>query len=92
MLQQTALSYDFLGRYAEEKAVLDRMLAIEPTDAETKVTRAVVELDWKADTRPLHQLIDPNTRERSWLQFQSVADGWLTCALAERDPADAAML
>ena len=58
LLQQTAISYDFLRRYAEEEAILDRALAIEPNDAETKVSARVVELDWKADTRPLHQLID----------------------------------
>src|SRR5205823_12039341 len=58
ILQQTSLSYDHLRRYREEKIVFDRMLAIKPNDAETKVDRAFVELDWKADTRPLHQMID----------------------------------
>src|SRR5262245_23340409 len=58
VLQQTALSYDSLGRYAEAESVLDRMLAIKPNDAETKAMRASMELDWKADTQPLHQLID----------------------------------
>ena len=37
MLQQIAISYDLLRRYAEEKSVLDRVLAIEPNDVETKV-------------------------------------------------------
>ena len=41
LLQQTAFSYDDLRRYAEEEAVLDRALAIEPDDAETKVARAM---------------------------------------------------
>ena len=40
------------GAIAEEEAVLDRALAIEPNDVETKAARAVVEFDWKADTRP----------------------------------------
>ena len=31
----------------------DHALAIKPDDADTKVTRALLELDWKADTRPL---------------------------------------
>ena len=51
------------------------MLAIEPNDAETKVTRAFVELDWKADTRPLHQLMD-ELRAKDPGAIQSVAD-WL---------------
>ena len=88
VLQQTALSYYFLGRYADEAAVLDRMLAIRPNDTDTKVTRAFVELYWKADTRPLHQLMD-ELRAKGHGAIQSVAAGWLECALAERDPADA---
>ena len=36
----------------------DRALAVEPSDVETKAQRAFVELDSKADTRPLHQMID----------------------------------
>ena len=89
MLQQIALSYDFLRRYAEEESVLDRTLAIEPNDVETKVARAFVELYWKADTRPLHQLID-EIRAKDPGAIQSVADAWLMCALAERDAAAAA--
>ena len=89
VLQQTALSYYFLGRYADEAAVLDRMLAIRPDDAETKVTRAFVDLYWKADTRPLHQLMD-EIRAKDRDAIQSVASGWLECALAERDSAAAA--
>jgi serine/threonine protein kinase/tetratricopeptide (TPR) repeat protein len=87
-LQQIALSYEDLRRYAEEKSVLDRVLAIEPNDVETKVARAFVELDWKADTRPLHQLID-HLRATNLTSVRSIADSWLLCALAERDVAAA---
>jgi len=31
----------------------DHALAIKPDDADTKVARAFLELDWEADTRPL---------------------------------------
>ena len=89
VLQQTALSYYFLGRYADEAAVLDRMLSIRPDDVETRVTRAFVDLDWKADTRPLHQLMD-EIRAKDHGAIQSVASGWLECALAERDAGAAA--
>src|SRR6266516_1464092 len=51
-------SYAALLRYAEQKSKLDRILAIEPNDVPAKVGRAALELNWKADTRPLHQLID----------------------------------
>ena len=58
LLQQTALSYEALRRYRDEEAILDRLLAIQPNDVGRKATRAFVELDWKADTRPIHQFID----------------------------------
>ena len=57
-LQQIALSYRHLRRFAEEKSVLDRALAIEPNDLDTKLERAAVEFYWKADPRPLHQMVD----------------------------------
>jgi serine/threonine-protein kinase len=89
LLGQTFLSYDDLRSYADEEVILDRMLAIEPNDVQTKVARAWVQLNWKADTRPLHQLID-SIRATNTLAIPDIADVWLTCALAERDPAAAA--
>jgi serine/threonine-protein kinase len=89
LLQNTADTYQLLRRYAESATLLDRALAIEPDDVETKVRRAFLELDWKADTRPLHQTID-SIREKNPAAIQSVADGWFFCALAESDAAAAA--
>jgi serine/threonine-protein kinase len=83
-LQQIALSYEDLRRYAEEKLVLDRALAIEPNDAEMRVTRAFAEVHWKADTRSLHQTID-SIRATNPAAIPSIAGDWLNCALAERD-------
>ena len=57
-LQQIAISYQNLGRYAEAIAALDRALAIMPDNVETRTDRAEYYLFWKADTRPLHQTID----------------------------------
>jgi TolB-like protein/Flp pilus assembly protein TadD len=87
-LQQLALSYTVLRRYAEEASTLDRALSIKPDDAETKASRALVSLDWKADTRPLHQMID-EIRTKNPAVIKSVADVWFICALAERDGAAA---
>jgi tetratricopeptide (TPR) repeat protein len=89
ILQQTAVGYDFLHRYADENVIRDRMLAVQPNDTEAKVERAFVDLDWKADTQPFHQVIN-KIRSKYPAAIQSAADGWLTCALAERDPAAAA--
>jgi TolB-like protein/Tfp pilus assembly protein PilF len=84
MLQQIALSYHHLRRFAEEESVLDRALAIEPNDVDTKVARAFVEFHWKADSRPLHQVLD-SIKATNPAATQSIADGLLVCALAERD-------
>ena len=84
ILQQMALSYQNLRRYADVIAVLDRSLAIKPDDVETKVARALAELDWKADPRPLHQTID-SILKADPKAIETVADTWLTCALVERD-------
>jgi TolB-like protein/class 3 adenylate cyclase/Tfp pilus assembly protein PilF len=87
-LQQIAGSYQFLGRYAETIAALDRALAIMPDHVETRTTREEYYFYWKADTRPLRQMIDvilaqePNA-------IVSAADDWFSCALAERDSAAA---
>jgi len=83
-LQQIALSYGVLRRYAEEKSVLDRALAIEPNDVSTKVALAAVQFHWKADTRALHQTIDSIEGARAGA-LSSAADEGLSCALAERD-------
>jgi serine/threonine protein kinase/Tfp pilus assembly protein PilF len=89
LLQQTASTYENLRRYADEKAVWDRALSLEPGDIQTKDARAFVEFDWKADARPLHQLID-EIRAKDPNSVRSVAYDWLVCALAERDSAAAA--
>jgi TolB-like protein/class 3 adenylate cyclase/Tfp pilus assembly protein PilF len=83
-LLQIAISYGYLRRYAEEKSMFDRALAIEPNDIDTKTARASVEFHWKADTLPLHQTID-SIRATNPDAVPHIADDWLNCALAERD-------
>jgi TolB-like protein/Tfp pilus assembly protein PilF len=89
LLLQVPLSYEYLRRYADETFAFDRALAIKPGDVDTKVARAFVQLKWHANTGPLHQLID-EIRAKNSANVENVADNWLTCALAERDPAGAA--
>jgi serine/threonine-protein kinase len=83
-LQQIAASYDLLQRYADEAAMLERALSIKPGDLDTKIARALMEVDWKADTRRLHRLID-EIRAKHPADVENVADSWLIYALAERD-------
>jgi len=87
-LEQLALSYQLLRRYAQAESLLGRISIIEPNNLEIKAARAFVELDWKADTRPLHQLIE-EVRATNPAATQSIVNYWLFCALAERDAAGA---
>jgi TolB-like protein/class 3 adenylate cyclase/Tfp pilus assembly protein PilF len=80
-------SYGMTRRYAEQKSTLDRMLTVESSDA-VKAARAFVEVDWKADTGPLHQLID-EMRTTNPAAMPKISGLWLLCALAERDVAAA---
>jgi TolB-like protein/Tfp pilus assembly protein PilF len=87
-LQQIALSYFQMQRYPEMAATLDRALSIKPDDVDLRVARAFVDLNWKADTRPLHKTI-AEVRAANPDALKGVADNWFVCALAERDSAAA---
>jgi serine/threonine-protein kinase len=89
-LQQLAISYNLLRRYPEQIATIDRALSIKPDDPETKAARGLVYLDWKADTRPLHKIVD-EIRAKNPQAVQGVADQWFLCALGERDATAANM-
>jgi TolB-like protein/Tfp pilus assembly protein PilF len=84
-LQQIAVSYRNLGRYAEAIAALDRASAIVPDNAETQANRGLWYMCWKADTRPLRQTIDSILAQGAGA-IAPAADTWFFCALAERDP------
>ncbi len=84
ILQQIALSYQGLRRYADAIAVLDRALSIVPDNVETRGARAKLELFWKGDTRPLHQTI-ASILAQGRSAITPAAEHWFACALAERD-------
>jgi TolB-like protein/class 3 adenylate cyclase/Tfp pilus assembly protein PilF len=87
-LQQIALSYQYLGRYADSIAALNRALNIVPENVETRANRGLYELCWKGDTRPLRQTID-SILAQGPSAIASTADNWFQCALAEHDAAAA---
>jgi serine/threonine protein kinase/Tfp pilus assembly protein PilF len=87
-LDNIAGSYGALRRYAEQKSMFDRILAIEPNNLQWKAWRASVEVDWKADTRPLRQLID-EIRATNPAAIPQIPGWWLNRALYERDAAAA---
>ncbi len=67
ILQQIALTYEALGRYKEMAATLDRVLTMAPKDVPSRVRRALVDLEERADPKAFHAAIDgilaedPNT-------------------------------
>ena len=83
-LTQTVITYAFFRRHAEEKSLMVRALTVVPNDAAIKAECALVELDWKADTRQLRQIID-STRATNSAAMAGIADICLICALAEHD-------
>jgi TolB-like protein/class 3 adenylate cyclase/Flp pilus assembly protein TadD len=85
ILQQLAVSYQYLRRYPEEAAALDRALTIVPNDVAIRTGRASVDLNWKAETRPLHETIN-SILAGGPAAISDAADDWFECALAERDP------
>jgi len=87
-LQQIALSYQFVGRYADSIAAMDRALAIVPDSVEIRDVRGLFYFFWKADTRPPLQTIDAILAQQPGA-IGIAADTWFLCALADRDPAAA---
>jgi tetratricopeptide (TPR) repeat protein len=65
--------------------VLDRVLSIVPNDVTTKAARALIDFDWKAETRPFHETIYSILANNSGA-ISDIADLWFECALADRDP------
>src|SRR5207237_1394458 len=51
-LQQLAVTYSQQRRYADQARILDRALTIVPNDPVTRITRAGVAIDWRADIKP----------------------------------------
>jgi serine/threonine-protein kinase len=88
ILQQISLTYEALRRYKEMAATLDKVLAIAPNDITSRVKRAWVDLQWRADPRPLHTAIQTILAENP-NAAPVLVDQWLALALRERDPAAA---
>jgi TolB-like protein/tetratricopeptide (TPR) repeat protein len=89
LLQQIASSYQELRQFGAMAAALDRAIAIVPHDLDNRITRAYVDVEWRAETRPLHQTIQDLLRENP-ASAPDLGDQWLYVSLCERDPSAAA--
>jgi TolB-like protein/Tfp pilus assembly protein PilF len=86
MLQQIALSYQEFRHFRAMAAALDRALVLIPRDLDTEVTRASVDLEWRADPLPLRECIRTILTENP-ATASDLAAQWFYLALCERDPA-----
>ena len=84
VLQQLANSYLCLRRYADAEAVLDRAIAVDPKDANTRAFRAAIELRWHADPRPLRSTVETIVAEDP-REGKNMAELWLEGAVCGRD-------
>jgi TolB-like protein/Tfp pilus assembly protein PilF len=84
ILQQIALTYVNLREYDKEAAALDRALSLKPGDLDTQLSRAQLEVFWKADTRPLRRVIEAALRENP-SSAAKLAPIRIFLATAERD-------
>jgi eukaryotic-like serine/threonine-protein kinase len=85
VLQQIALTYEALGRYKEMAATLDRVLALAPKDVPSRVRRALVDLENRADPKGFETTIDAILADDANTALGFV-NPWLVVLLRERNP------
>jgi TolB-like protein/tRNA A-37 threonylcarbamoyl transferase component Bud32 len=85
ILQQISITYQALHRYKEMAATLDNALVISPKDVPSRIQRAWVDLESRADPKPLHTTIDAILAEDPD-SAPVLVNHWLDLALRERDP------
>jgi serine/threonine protein kinase/tetratricopeptide (TPR) repeat protein len=84
VLDQITLTYEALGRYKEMAETLDRVLAIAPKDVRSRVRRALVDLERRADVGPFETTIEAILADDTNAALGFV-NPWLLIALRERN-------
>jgi TolB-like protein/tRNA A-37 threonylcarbamoyl transferase component Bud32/Tfp pilus assembly protein PilF len=85
ILQQISVTYENLGRYKEMAATLDDVLAIAPKNVPSRVRRAWVDLESRADPKPLYKTVETVLAEDRNAAAVLV-DQWIFLALRAYDP------
>jgi len=89
LLQQVTQTYVCLRRYSDAVRTLERALTVAPKDANIRVVRALIELDWRAETQPAYTAIQDVVSEDP-SAVDAIAEQWLYLALCRRDAAEMA--
>jgi TolB-like protein/class 3 adenylate cyclase/Tfp pilus assembly protein PilF len=84
ILQQLSLAYEALRRFVDGKTTLERAALLVPKDAGTRIERAAVDLQWRADPTPLRSAVQAVVAEDG-NAAGGIAQTWLYLALCERD-------
>jgi TolB-like protein/Flp pilus assembly protein TadD len=87
LLQDAAQTYQFERRFSEAAAAWDRALAVAPGDPNTRLWRALVDLDSRADTQPMHEVIQHIVTEDP-SAVDAIAEHSFFLALCRRDAAE----
>ncbi|MEO5719835.1 MAG: FlgO family outer membrane protein, partial [Chthoniobacterales bacterium] len=85
VLLQTALTYNLMSYYGRARKTLDRLIALEPNDNNHLLFHAWIDVAERADTRPLHAVIEKMLRDDPELAGELVQHR-LFLARAEHDP------
>ena len=83
-LQQLSFTYYFQRRYRDLAAVLDRALKLVPSDPDTRVERAKIDLAERADPKPVHATIEAVVAEDP-AAAKTIAEQWFYVAMCQRD-------
>jgi TolB-like protein/class 3 adenylate cyclase/Flp pilus assembly protein TadD len=83
-LQQLSFTYELQRRYRDLATVLDQALKLVPSDQDTRVARALIDLAERADPRPAHATIKAIVAEDPDAA-RTIAERWFYVAMCERD-------
>ncbi|HST31617.1 MAG TPA: adenylate/guanylate cyclase domain-containing protein [Chthoniobacterales bacterium] len=86
LLQQLALTYQPQRRYREEAQIWDRVLAIVPGDPLTRISRALVAFNSKADLNPYLTTLEALSSEHAIITSEI---DWPSVTVCQRNPASA---
>jgi TolB-like protein/Flp pilus assembly protein TadD len=84
VLQQYSQVYHYLRRYSDMACTVDRAIAALPDDATSRVARALIDLEWHAETQPAHEVIHKVIAEDP-SAIDAVAEQWFYVGLCRRD-------
>ncbi len=82
--QQLSFTYAWQRRYRDLASVLDRALKLAPSDPDTRMARAFIDLSERADPGSVHAVIEAVAAEDP-TAAKTIADRWIYVAFCERD-------